>query len=835
MRTPLIFSCLYLLLFAMPPPAGAAVLFADDFQDGDHAAWSMSGVGDEADNYYLGNWSLRLDGLRQATVTVSTQGYRDVSLSMDVAALYLVYGDYCFAEYSVDGGVSWQTLVQVGYNGASGAMHTGTVADGLDDKPGLRLRFRAYTLYGNYCYADNVVLSGTPVTGGTSPDIAVAGSGNFGSVTAGTAATRELAITNQGNAALQVGTLSGLAPPFALVADGCSDQALAPGATCAVRVQFAPDSSGVYDDALHVPSNDPDEPDKTIVVEGAAEEPVAMYDPLEGNGNVNRSRLTYASLTGNGAPGLIDFSHYAVPVGAANPVNVFEGRLLLSGQATHGHVQEVGGDNNLQYYPDAAHLPPFDFAFVQDGTHIIPVTRGRVPGSPWDLVLEPGRVWHEAGDHGFSRVALPFSLQEPNQDCIWNGVMMFLFRDDGSVTDVAYQIASGTCRYLKLDFWGRLEASYVPGAVTGAASIRADYEAEVAGRMPVKPLAALASDYPGGVIVDNIGSDVTAGNMTVYGVAYNGVHYLGGCQTRHGTYPYCDVLTLPSYSTAKSIVGGFGLMRLEQKYPAARNALLSDWVSACDGTQWTGVTFEHALDMATGNYSSDGFEVDEASAAMYNGFFLQNTNAQKVGFACSYPRKWAPGALFVYHTSDTYLLGRGMQMFYRARAGSGADFYHDVLVDEVFRPLGLSPTINTTRRTRDAASQPYSGYGLIYHSDDIVKLARFLNADQGMIDGVQVLDSAMVQATLNLGSGGLEAGGPATRYNNGFWYYDLDQALYHDFGCSASTWVPYMSGYGGISVVLFPNGMVYYNYSDNGDLYWSSTAAELDKIAPMCP
>ena len=61
--------------------------------------------------------------------------------------------------------------------------------------------------------------------------------------------------------------------------------------------------------------------------------------------------------------------------------------------------------------------------------------------------------------------------------------------------------------------------------------------------------------------------EVTREHMTAYGFVIGGVHYAGGCETRHGTYPFCDVMDLPSYSLAKSIVGGIGLMRLELLYP----------------------------------------------------------------------------------------------------------------------------------------------------------------------------------------------------------------------------------------------------------------------------
>lgn len=715
--------------------AQGAILFSDDFQSSGYADWSLTGDGHDALNHYAGNGSMRLDGLRQGELAVSSLGYENVTLSMDMAALYLVPGDECHAEYSTDGGGTWRAVVSVDAGTDDGLMRTGSISAGLDDHADLRLRFRAYTLYDHYCYGDNVILTGTAMGGGEPPG------------------------------------------------------------------------------------------------------DVDMYDPLGGDGNVARSHLTHDFLLGADTVTLMDYGHYAVPDHAANPTQVFEGTLTLSGQA-NGHVQEVGGDNNLGYYAQASRLPAFQFDYVQDGTHIIPVTRGKIMGShpSWIYVLEPGRVWNENGDNGYSRVALPFSLQERNQDCTWNGVMTFLFKDDGTTSDVAYQIAGGTCAYMKLDFWGRLQATYAPHAVADAARIRGDFEAQVTTRMPTRPLSALASDYPGsGVDVSKIGSDVSAPAMTAYGVAYQGVHYVGGCQTRQGTYPYCDVLDLPSYSTAKSIHAALGLMRLEKMYPGARAQSLGQWVMECSASRWAAPTFGNALDMATGNYDAAGFEVDEGSVSMRDGFFLSDADSQKTAFACQYPHKAAPGTQFVYHTSDTYLLGRAMNTYYRFRTGDQtADFFDDVVVADIYAPLGLSPTARDTQRTRDAAAQPYTGYGMVLLRDDVVKLAALLNNEQGRIDGAQVLDADMLDATLHLGSGGLPAGSGADRYRNGFWYYDLAQSG-HAFGCGSARWVPYMSGFGGISVVLFPNGMTYYNVSDGNQQTWINTAIELDKIAPMCP
>src|SRR3546814_1192499 len=78
-----------------------------------------------------------------------------------------------------------------------------------------------------------------------------------------------------------------------------------------------------------------------------------------------------------------------------------------------------------------------------------------------------------------------------------NGVLTFLFKDDGSVSKVAYQIASETCLYFKADLWGMLAAGYTPSPVADAAALTADHQAALGNRMPTRPLSDLAQAYPG--------------------------------------------------------------------------------------------------------------------------------------------------------------------------------------------------------------------------------------------------------------------------------------------------------------------------------------------------
>lgn len=813
--------------------AQADTLFNDDFQDAVADGWSFSGTGSALVTYYAGNYSLRLTRQRAAERQISTSGYDSVQVAMQFAASSLEAGETCVGEVSTDN-QTWQPVITVVNGQDDGVtLYSGAISPvGGDNNPALKLRLRANgNRYTDYCWADNITVTGTVAA--AVPELSVASTLDFGTVPTEADQVLSLPVSNIGDADLAVSAVSLSAAAFAVETENCTTAPISPQGQCVVDVRFAPTAVGSDSAQLSIASNDPQQPAAAVALSGEGSS-TAVYDPLSGSGQVTRSALGYAELNGS-TIALQDYVAYALPAAAANPSQQFEGTLTLNGEASAGSFIERG-TSLAGVYTDPQHIPEFSFDFVQHGTHLVPVQRGLIATThpSWNYVLEPGRVWQEQGDNGYSRVSLPFSLQEKGANCTHNGVFSFLFKDDGSVSNVAYQIAGETCAYFKYDMWGLVDATYQPGAVAGAAQLQADYEQEVANRLPVKDLAELAVDYPGaGINLAQIGSEQSAAHRTAYGVAVAGVHYAAACGTRQGNYPHCDVLGLPSYSTAKSIVGALGLMRLEQKYAGSQRTLaLRNWVSECSGSQWNGVSLEHALDMATGNYTSSGFEVDEGSTTTANDFFLKYTHAEKVAHSCAYARQSTPGSVWVYHTSDTYLLGRAMQTYYQAQAGSGADFYNDILVDEIYRPLGLSPALATTLRTADSIAQPLVGYGLLYHRDDILRLAQWLAQGQGVINGQSMLDSGMLNQALQLTSDhGLSAGSVYDRYQNGFWAWNAKDAM----SCAADVWVPYMSGYGGLSVVMLPNDVIYYMFSDNNEYSFVDTAKELNKIQSICP
>jgi hypothetical protein len=120
--------------------------------------------------------------------------------------------------------------------------------------------------------------------------------------------------------------------------------------------------------------------------------------------------------------------------------------------------------------------------------------------------------------------------------------------------------------------------------------------------------------------------------------------------------------------------------------------------------------------------------------------------------------------------------------------------------------------------------------------DDIAKLALFLNKAGGKIDEVQVLHPNLLEAAMqqNPDDRGVNTSGvPVFKYHLGFWAKQWNSSEFRQYTCSF--WTPFMSGYGGITVVLVPSGSVYYYFSDNNEFSWYDAVNESNKIVPICP
>lgn len=501
----------------------------------------------------------------------------------------------------------------------------------------------------------------------------------------------------------------------------------------------------------------------------------------------------------------------------------------IAAAAGRGHLQ-VGGDvalpmeilrddHGLAAEParELARLPVIAFDYQLTGHTLLPLQRGlqRSAHPHWDFLVEPGRAWREDSDGDTVRVSLPFALQEKNANCTHNGVLQLLLDPARGSSRALVLIASETCQYFKFNLQGLLPTVHRPtDADPGPALSR--QRALQAAQLQVKPLSARLDPLP------------AVADLSARGLATGSTLYRAPCPTRRGDHPFCDALALPSYSLAKSLVAGLGLMRLEALYPGAKNRTVSELVPACAAAGgWEDVTLDDLLNMSSGHYTDSTPQADEDSPAMLSGLFLPADHARRIQFSCSgWPRREPPGRRFVYHTSDSYLLGTAMTRLLRHQQGPEADLYRDLLLP-LWQALGLSPLLDDSRRSDNSSGQPLTGYGLTLRADDMARLALALL--EGRLDGL--LDTNMLHAALQPGTGGgLVTGQPGLTYRNGFWQYRAAGLA----GCAAPLILPFLSGYGGISVVLLPGPQVYYQFGDGGDHRFRAVIESIHRQTPLC-
>ncbi|WP_417462793.1 hypothetical protein [Kordiimonas sp.] len=513
------------------------------------------------------------------------------------------------------------------------------------------------------------------------------------------------------------------------------------------------------------------------------------------------------------------------PRGATGEAQPLEGQLRLDMAALSGGFQLILDSYGAAQNPQAQVrvMPQVDISLIQDGDYIIPIYQGitETKHPYFDIIYTPGRTWAEPDGRRF--ISLPFALMEKNANCIHNGALLVAISPDGQASHALMQVGSETCAYFQFNFWAVFDAEWQARNIAGAADARASYRGNKAARLPIRTMA----DLPEGLDAKEFSQDVEIAPafMSTYGLVLDGVHYHSGCGTRLGPYPHCETMVLPSYSLAKSLAGGLGLMRLDALYGDTSSQTVASLIPDC--ADWGNVTLSHLLNMTTGRYASRTPHADEASAG-YLPFFTLTNDTEKTAFACNYfDSETDEGKQWVYHTSDTYLLGVAMNSFLKAH-GDG-DFYRDHLVP-IWEALDLSPLMADIRRTRGAGAVPFTGYGMIFTADDIARVASALASSDTRLTGqlAQASFEAAMQRTPS--DRGMRAGSDNLKYKNGFWAWNARESL----GCEADTWLPFFSGFGGITVVLLPGGNVYYYFSDSGVHVFAEPIKALSAVTPIC-
>ena len=466
-------------------------------------------------------------------------------------------------------------------------------------------------------------------------------------------------------------------------------------------------------------------------------------------------------------------------------------------------------------------LPALNLNFSIEGSKFIPDSRAlkTTQNFLWDIQYGVGEVWYD--EFGNIRTSFPFSLIQKNQNCVHNGVILFDMTEGGDISNMVYQIASETCGWFRFNLIGSAEVSLTSSLDLNTENIQ-DFKDWQESTIPLKRLSSLGESYK------DLGSvkEVLPVNMTMFGFYDGDSHYRGGCMTRKGRYPYCSELLMPSFSLAKSIFASNAMSMLEMDFPNIKNLFISDYVPECSSKKWRSVTFGNALDMATGQYKYKNYYSEDWYLEQ-EGYFKNFTHKDRIKSACNFFKKQAnPGIKLSYHSSDTYILGTALNQFYKQNVSSEGDIYYDLLLP-LWNSLELSDALNEIRRSLDNVRQPYAEMGMFMLPDDVVKIGQYFLEIRKKVDKGIMFDALQK----NENNRGLVAIENLMYYNKGFW---VKRFSGNKFGCSSDLWIPFMSGTGGITLVLLPNNTLYYYFSDGDEYAWDKAVEFANNLRPFC-
>jgi hypothetical protein len=472
----------------------------------------------------------------------------------------------------------------------------------------------------------------------------------------------------------------------------------------------------------------------------------------------------------------------------------------------------------ISFFTDHGDLVPF----TQDVIRYASNNRGR---SYWDIIVQPGRVWSQPDDGGWSRGGFPFALVNSIEGETHNGLATFLYKD-GRVSNLRFQIVQQTAPfYIKDDFvaTGLIAATFAPAATDQLGSLKREYEADRTDGVPIASWDELVAKV-GGVRLANFDGPMRPSDIVLSGLDYQGTFYLKGCQSAGGPLPWCDRGRFGVWSATKALANETALLRLAEKFgPAVFEMKIADYVpEAARYRGWHNVRFEDAINMATGigngstkrlpNDIGDGY-LDASYSKWYEARSTQDKVAALLKDGGVYP--WGPGQVARYRDQDMFILGVAMDRFLKSKEGPTSNVW-SMLQREVFAPIGIhqAPT-NRTIETDGSDGHPLMAYGYYPTISDMVLIAR-LYQNEGKHGDQQILYAPRIRELL---AGPSPRGFPTgeklpegeTTYFNAFWV--TSYVAPHD----CRVFYPRMIGWGGNIVALMPGGLTGIRLAKSGE------------------
>jgi len=477
-------------------------------------------------------------------------------------------------------------------------------------------------------------------------------------------------------------------------------------------------------------------------------------------------------------------------------------------------------------------FPECTLEFITSNSRLVPANRDiqHPPGgeSFWNIILSPGCIWAEPGDHGWSRAAFPFVLCHSMENDAHNGLGFFFF-NASEVSDLWFQITQQTAPYLlpkQFDIWGQLKTSLVPTAVSDPANILADFQLELDGYLPVYPLESVVTPE---LLIDSQ-FDPGVDTAITYGLITEAEIFAASAKTRQGVYPFEQQMRHGSWSIAKSAAATLTMLRLAWLYgDSIIDLRVSDYVDVSSShTGWQTVTLGDCLNMASGigdgqptaepiDIKADNRhdpKVNPQAAATYRQWYDQPSAKGKLEACLRYGNySWGPGEVARYRDPDLYMAGVVMDAYYKSRAGPGADLWQ-MMLDDVYGAIGIHHLpMNRTLEADGSTGLALMAFGMFLTLDDLARIAN-LYQRKGRVGDEQLLSPELLAAATDqsiakgLATGYSTAYGAIT-YHLAFWHYPYvarSGQIYY---------IPAMRGYGGNILLLLPNGMSAFRFAND--------------------
>ena len=512
---------------------------------------------------------------------------------------------------------------------------------------------------------------------------------------------------------------------------------------------------------------------------------------------------------------------YFMPVGVENSaIDEFSGTIQVNAGRLIGNFSEnyISGDESFKNFPQV------DLSFVSFDGALIPLNRDRQVSlsddSFWGIILDPGKVWSESSDNGWSRASFPFTFISARRNQGHNGLATFLYKNN-EISHLRIQIVQETALWFKNDMYAQLAVNYIPTVFNNAQSIITAFQNEVTNSEPILPWSDL-ENIGTPASLNEFNNTLPSNTINQTAVIKDGVVYLQPCYTRYGDYPYCRWMRNGAYSVTKSLGASVAMFRLAEKYSEqVFDLLITDYVNVTSThSGWDNVTFGDVLNMAAGIGDEGGQQdsgqifADENQAKMES-WIQKNSEQAKLIVSFSYGNySWGPDVEFKYNSALYFVLASALNNYYQSEVGVNADIW-DMVVNEVYQPIGIQhvPKLRTIEAGGGAGIAELF-HGLYPNVDDMAKLSKLLQ-NGGVHNGTRLLHQRkLAEGLFQTEQTGLHSWWEdnqfaQSRYLHGFWT--------SPFGSSGNCvkQIPYMSGYGGNIFAILPNGISLFRFSDS--------------------